>query len=195
MIYKSIRITDICYNKMSSFIVKKGYSSRSEFVESMIDFFISHGLDPRSTLNLNIQSSMEKINDDFLKRDNSFRKWFGHLNNKKISLIIKQQEDILKQNEELKNVLLGNLSLNIASEIKEEITPISADNTKKNDDIINDEMLLKFEKVIESKEKIISSLQTKLNILTSKAKEEKTTFGKQKYVIELSPVEFENLKE
>ena len=190
------RLTSECDKKLEMFVKKKGFKSRSECVEKMIDFFIENAIDPSSSLNLNLQSSLSKINDDFLKRDDSFRKWFGHLKNKTITLILKQQEQLIEQNEEIKKMLLNSFVEQIVEEVKQDIKPLNdTANEDKKDDNLENEIFLKYDKVIESKEEIIKELKTKLGIIISKSKEEKTTFGKPKIVIELSPVEFENLKQ
>ncbi len=43
--------------------------------------------------------------------------------------------------------------------------------------------------------RILEFRENKFDIILSRAKEEKTTFGKNKIVIEFSPLEFENFKD
>ena len=57
------------------------------------------------------------------------------------------------------------------------------------------EVIEKSKKIIQQKDQIISEYKNKFDIILSRAKEEKTTFGKNKIVIEFSPLEFENFKD
>jgi len=161
-----------------------------DFIESMIDFFIENSISPNASLNLNLDRSIDKMNQDFIQRDNSFRKWFGHLSNKKIATIIKQQEDIIQQNNFITKFILNSKSNEIAEKIMEDVEIKNSEVDKVDHDFIE-----KSKTIIQQKDQIISEYKNKFEIILSRAKEEKTTFGKNKIVIEFSPLEFENFKD
>ena len=190
MEYKNIRISLSCYQKIDRSYKKFGYTSKMYFIESMIDFFIENSISPNASLNLNLDRSIDKMNQDFIQRDNSFRKWFGHLSNKKIATIIKQQEDIIQQNDFISKFILDLKSNEIAEKIMEDVEIKNSEVDKVDHDFIE-----KSKTIIQQKDQIISEYKNKFEIILSRAKEEKTTFGKNKIVIEFSPLEFENFKD
>ena len=62
-------------------------------------------------------------------------------------------------------------------------------------DKVDHDFIEKSKTIIQQKDQIISEYKNKFDIILSRAKEEKTTFGKNKIVIEFSPLEFENFKD
>ncbi|MBB1151329.1 hypothetical protein [Myroides sp. NP-2] len=177
-------------------VIQKNYQYNFiyEVLDDMTSFFLNNGLSPATNLNLNIHKDIQKINEDFKKRDDSFRKWFGDHFKKTIELI--QQSDMILANQELfKNILQGE----IKEEIKKEI--ISEDNFKKPNEVIavtqnfektNSSNIDDYLNVIEKLNKQISDLKSSVNLIVSKA--EKNEKGKVHYTIVLNEIEYNSLK-
>ncbi|MDM1445882.1 hypothetical protein HX057_03870 [Myroides odoratimimus] len=190
----SIRIKGSTKNKLDKICREYQYKKINECVVDMIDFFIQNGLSPKSNINLNIQSSIDKINRDFINRDDSFRKWFGDLYHKKIDRLMKQNETIASE----VGVLLHIAKDKLLNELREEIAQEKAIEEKKesnhspniNDDYF--EVLQRKELLLKKEKETQALLKIKLKNLLDKA-EKKTGFSTS-FVIKLSKNEYDDLK-
>ncbi|MDM1526673.1 hypothetical protein HX091_12065 [Myroides odoratimimus] len=187
----SIRIKGSTKNKLDKLCKEYQYKKINDCVVAMIDFFIQNGLSPQSNINLNLQASLDKINKDFIKRDDSFRKWFGDLYYKKVVFLMKQSEDIFDQNNKILNLIEDKFKREIMEALKEDNISFS-DNSEewkqKYFKVLDD----KEEELIEEKE-TVRFLKNKLKSLIEKV-ERKSSFSNS-YIIKLTQEELKELKE
>ncbi|MEK6451044.1 MULTISPECIES: BfmA/BtgA family mobilization protein [unclassified Myroides] len=181
----SIRIKGSTKNKLDKLCKEYQYKKINDCVVAMIDFFIQNGLSPQSNINLNLEASLDKINKDFIKRDDSFRKWFGDLYYKKVVFLMKQSEDIFDQNNKILNLIEDKFKREIMEALKEDNISFS-DNSEewkqKYFKVLDD----KEEELIEEKE-TVRFLKNKLKSLIEKV-ERKSSFSNS-YIIRLTQEE------
>lgn len=186
----SIRIKGSTKNKLDKLCKEYQYKKINDCVVDMIDFFIQNGLSPQSNINLNLQASLDKINKDFIKRDDSFRKWFGDLYYKKVVFLMKQSEGIFDQNNKILNLIEDKFKREIMEALKEDNISFS-DNSEewkqKYFKVLDD----KEEELIEEKE-TVRFLQKKLKSLIEKV-ERKSSFSNS-YIIRLTQEELRELQ-
>lgn len=186
----SIRIKGSTKNKLDKLCKEYQYKKINDCVVDMIDFFIQNGLSPQSNINLNLQASLDKMNKDFIKRDDSFRKWFGDLYYKKVVFLMKQSEGIFDQNNKILNVIEDKFKREIMEALKEDNISFS-DNSEewkqKYFKVLDD----KEEELIEEKE-TVRFLKNKLKSLIEKV-ERKSSFSNI-YIIKLTQEELKELK-
>ncbi|MEC4052600.1 BfmA/BtgA family mobilization protein [Myroides odoratimimus] len=188
----SIRIKGLTKNKLDKICKEYQYKKINDCVVDMIDFFIQNGLSPQSKINLNLQASLDKINKDFIKRDDSFRKWFGDLYFKKINKLITVNEHIAGKVSVLLDIAKGELIEELRSEFKEtEKRALVQDNCIKDKD--------SYFKLLDSKGEIIKREEETNKLLTQRLKllldkvEKKSSFSSS-YTIKLSKDELEDLQ-
>lgn len=188
----SIRIKGSTKNKLDKICKEYQYKKINDCVVDMIDFFIENGLSPQSKINLNLQASLDKINKDFIKRDDSFRKWFGDLYFKKINKLITVNEHIAGKVSVLLDIAKGELIEELRSEFKEtEKRALVQDNCIKDKD--------SYFKLLDSKDEIIKREEETNKLLTQRLKllldkvEKKSSFSSS-YTIKLSKDELEDLQ-
>jgi len=186
----SIRIKGSTKNKLDKICKEYQYKKINDCVVDMIDFFIQNGLSPQSNINLNLQASLDKINKDFIKRDDSFRRWFGDLYYKKVVFLMKQSEDIFDQNNKILNLIEDKFKREIMEALKEDNISFSEN---------SEEWKQKYFKVLDDKEdelreqkETVIFLQKKLKSLLEKV-ERKSSFSNS-YIIKLTQEELKELK-
>ncbi|MCC9042570.1 hypothetical protein LNQ81_07690 [Myroides sp. M-43] len=190
----SIRIKGSTKNKLDKICKEYQYKKINDCVVDMIDFFIQNGLSPQSNINLNLQASLDKINKDFIKRDDSFRKWFGDLYFKKINKLMTQNDYNLREVTIISEILKGDLLKQIREEValeKAEEDKLLKENSFKDKG--------SYFKLLDSKNDIIKREEETNMLLTQKLKkllekvEKKSNFSSS-YIIKLNKEELEYLQ-
>lgn len=196
----SVRLKGVTKSKLDKLCKEYQYITLNECVYDMVSFFIENGLSPTSNLNVNLAGNLEKINKDFIKRDDSFRKWFGDLYYKKIAQVIQQSTEIYEQNQTIFKLLDKEFKQEILVEIKETQDKESSDSTESSLDKIKDKDTWKssFFSVLKQREdellleqKRNEKLKNTLEGLLSKA-QKKSVFNST-LVIELTKEEVDSL--
>ncbi|MDM1496042.1 hypothetical protein HX063_11555 [Myroides odoratimimus] len=190
----SIRIKGSTKNKIDKICKEYQYKKINDCILDMVDFFIQNGLSPQSNINLNLQASLDKINRDFIKRDDSFRKWFGDLYFKKINRLITQNENIAGQASVLLDIAKGHLIEELREEMaleKVEENKLLKDSSVKDKD--------SYYKLLDSKNETIKREEETNRLLTQTLKlllekvEKKSSFSSS-YIIKLNKEELEDLQ-
>lgn len=200
----TVRLNTETYESLCSLKKKIKYKSHDSLIKKMVSFFIKNAINPESSLNINLQSTINKFNDDFIKRDDSLRKWFGMIYHKEISILLFDQKKVLAKIESLHDYLITNEANKLTSEF---IETFVKDNQKKeaeekdlnkrlNPD--NDlKRLLEENKlrddVIEEKEIKLNDYKSKFKYLANKAEKGIAKNGNDIYTIVLTATEYRTI--
>ena len=200
----TVRLNTETYDSLCSFKKKIKYKSNDLLIKKMVSFFIKNAINPESSLNINLQSTINKFNDDFIKRDESLRKWFGLIYHKEISVLLFDQKKVLAKIESLHDYLITNEANKLTSEFVEQFVKenrkkdaeekelqkrLSPDNDLKR---LLEENKLR-DDVIEEKEIKLNDYKSKFKYLTSKAEKGTAKNGNDIYTIVLTATEFRTI--
>ncbi|MDM1528892.1 BfmA/BtgA family mobilization protein [Myroides odoratimimus] len=190
----SIRIKGSTKKKLDKICKENQYKKINDCVVDMIDFFIQNGLSPQSNINLNLQASLDKINRDFIKRDESFRKWFGDLYFKKINKLITINEYISSDVTVTLDILKGDLIQKLRKEFAEQ--------KEEENKLLQNNLILEkdsYYKILDTKNDIIKRKEETNKLLEQGLKkllervEKKSSFSSS-YVIKLNKDDLEDLQ-
>lgn len=195
MTYKMIRLKPSTGELVDSLVTRYEYKSTNDCILDMVSFFIENGLRPDTNLNLNIHKEIQTLREEFKKRDDSFRKWFGEISNKKIVEIIKQNEFLILEVGGISSVVKGNAIEQITEKLSKEKSkdeePVQQQNIVKSDnEITNKESYFK---VLADKDIKIKDLKDKLRIIANKAK--KNEGFRTSYNVVLNEMEYNLIKD
>lgn len=204
--YTHIRVSKKVFNTTSALKKRLKYKSYDSLIEKMSSFFIKNAINPDTSINLNLQTTINKFNEDFIKRDESLRKWFGMIYHKEISILLFDQKKVLAKIESLHDYLITNEANKLTSEF---IETFVKENQKKEaeEKELNKrrspdtdlKRLLEENKlrddVIEEKEIKLNDYKSKFKYLTNKAEKGTAKNGNDIYTIVLTATEYRTIKD
>jgi len=183
-LHTTLRLKQMTKDKLEKSRDKFSYKSYDNLLSDMVKFFNENSLMPSQNLDKNIVKELTIIKEDFLKRDDSLRKWIGNIYHNKLHGIEEKLDKILIINEK-------NFTSEIVQEFKENEIESIKENTIDSSNKDNQEIEL-YKTVIEEKNNTIKGLLAISDKLVKSAKFQKATFGASKYIIELSEDEYNN---
>lgn len=193
---KTIRLEQDTYSDLEKFKQQLNYKSYNILIKKMVHYFIQNAVSPETKINLNLQKTIQKFNDDYIKRDESFRKWVGMIYHKEIFMLIDDQKKLLKEIKSINEFVKENEGQKIVAEFaKKWIETNQNKNTieKNNQSYFESQDELnkliegnkRRDKIINDKEEIINNMRDKIKLIIEDAEVE-TIDNKKVYNFKLS---------
>lgn len=201
---KNIKITNEALGLLQNLKKKHELKTYDNAIKKMCLFFVENCVSPNAKISKNIEAHIKKLHADYVKRDDSFRKWIGMIYHKEIFMLIDDQKKILKDIRELTQFLKENEGKKLVAEFaKEYIT----EQKKHLDGLVNNKdyfetrdrinLLIgdinRRDKIIKEQRQELDNIKSKLEYVLGLADEENDN-GKILYTIKLSKMTLETLE-
>lgn len=199
MSYKMVRLRPSTGLLIDSLVTKYSYKNNNDCIADMANFFIENGLSPTTNLNLQIHKEIADLNTAFKKRDDTFRKWFGEITNKKMVNMMNQVTEARATMETVLTLISEDYKADMSKRIAEENRQYAEEKAKENNAVNTAQKdnsskidLDAYYRVLDQKEAKIKDLKSKISYLVNKAKKQDDKKGT--YAILLSQFEIDTLK-
>lgn len=183
--YKNLKISDNVKVILDRTKIKFNANTYDELIISMCEFFRQNNITPSTKIERSLNDNIIKLTSKFEARDKSLRSFIGRI----------ESEFLKKMNLNLHKLLLLH-----EEEFKQKVLEESNNKDDEQNSNNNDEKIEALEKQIKRLNLIISEktieiqeTNNKYHTLYKRFQIKKSTFSEDKYIIELSKSDYENL--
>lgn len=184
--YKNLKISDNVKVILDRTKRKFNANTYDELIISMCEFFRQNNITPSTKIERSLNDNIIKLTSKFEARDKSLRSFIGRIENeflKKMNLNLHKL--LLLHEEEFKQEILEESNLKENNET----------NSKNNDEKLEalEKQIKRLNLIISEKTTEIQETNNKYHSLYKRFQIKKSTFSEDKFIIELSKSEYENL--